>query len=218
MILTKDLSVFNEGSSAHTRITDLRKRFFEIHIVVLNQIVDSGELSITRLFENVWMYPVNASSEWILSYAAYEVIKEQLYFSGGFRADIIIAEDVSESGLVGWYASKKFERPFELHIYEDFLMLHTSVQKNTHFYTSCVLLLYLNMQLMFERKQNFNASQSLLIALNLKKQQNVFLSIIISIYGKILSPLSIFMSGTHSLNSSFSLFPQCMSVRTRMNY
>lgn len=120
LILTKDLSVFNEGSSAHTRITDLRKRFFEIHIVVLNQIVDSGELSITRLFENVWMYPVNASSEWILSYAAYEVIKEQLYFSGGFRADIIIAEDVSESGLVGWYASKKFERPFELHIYEDF--------------------------------------------------------------------------------------------------
>lgn len=120
LILTKDLSVLDEGSPAHTRIADLRKRFFEIHIVMLNRTSYSGELSITRLFENVWMYPVNASSGWILSYLTYAVVKEQLVFSGGFRADIIIAEDLSESGLVGWYVSKKFERPFELHIHEDY--------------------------------------------------------------------------------------------------
>ncbi len=120
VILTKDLSVLTEGSPTYVRITDLRKRFFEIHIVVLNCISHSEVLPITRLFENVWVYPVNASSSWVLSYATYKMITEQLVFSGGFRADVVIAEDVSESGLVGWYVSKKFKRPFELYIFEDF--------------------------------------------------------------------------------------------------
>lgn len=138
LVLTKDLSILDEGSSAYTRVTDLRKRFFEIHIVMLNRTAFSGELSITRLFDNVWMYPVNAPSDWRLTYDAYKVIKEQLVFSGGFRADIIIAEDVSESGLVGWYVSKKYERPFELHIHEDFFdPAYVAAKKYSFLYEWC---------------------------------------------------------------------------------
>jgi glycosyltransferase involved in cell wall biosynthesis len=139
LILTKDVSILDEGSSAHRRMTDLRKRFLEIHIVILNQSAYSGELQMTRLFENVWTYPTNAKAAWRLIYDAYSVIQDQLVFSGGFRADIIIAEDPVESGLVGWYISKKHKRPYELHIYEDFYdPTFTAQQKFTFLYEWCV--------------------------------------------------------------------------------
>ncbi len=139
LILTKDVSVLDEGSPTHRRITDLRKRFLEIHIVILNQVAYSGILSTTRLFENVWLYPTNAKAAWRLTYDAYHVVQEQLVFSGGFRADIVIAEDPTESGLVGWYISKRHKRPYELHIYEDFYdTAFTTQQKFTFLYEWCV--------------------------------------------------------------------------------
>ncbi len=121
LLITKDMSMFEEGSASQRRILDMRGCFLEIHVVVLNQRLPKTEsLSIVRSSENVWLYPTNSTSWWKLAYDGYKMGKEQLVFSSGFRADVVVAEDLCESGLAGWFLSKKYSRPFQLHIYEDF--------------------------------------------------------------------------------------------------
>ncbi|MFZ2253456.1 MAG: glycosyltransferase [Minisyncoccia bacterium] len=120
LIFSKDLSFRQEGSESANRIADLRTQFLEIHIVLLSLKGMGEEIPAQRLYDNVWLYTTNSSSWWKQSYDAYILAREQLMFGGGFRADIIIAEDLFESGLAGWFLSKKCERPFQIHISEDF--------------------------------------------------------------------------------------------------
>ncbi len=120
LLITQDQTILEEGSLTYQKITDLRNSFLEIHIVVLNYTSKEGGIPMMRFFNNVWMYPTNSSSWWTLSYDAYNLIEEQLVFSGGFRADVIVAEDPCESGIVGVLIGKKYARPFQLHLCEDF--------------------------------------------------------------------------------------------------
>lgn len=120
LILTKDTSVIQKGSIAYRRIVDMRDMFLEIHILVLNLKEKKSREPAQRLFENVWLYQTNSSSWWRLSYDAYKNAESQLVFNAGFRADIIVAEDLFESGLAGWFLSQKYKRPLQLHVYEDF--------------------------------------------------------------------------------------------------
>ncbi len=120
LIFTQDLSFFHEGSLSFRKIADMRTFFLEIHIVVLSYASDGEYDPIRRLFQNVWIYPTQSVDWWRLSYDAYKVAKEQMVFSGGFRADIVIAEDTFESGLAGLFISKKYKRPFQVHIATDF--------------------------------------------------------------------------------------------------
>jgi glycosyltransferase involved in cell wall biosynthesis len=50
---------------------------------------------------------------------AYRIANEQLTFAGGFRADIVIAEDPFESALVARFIADKYSRPFQIHLIED---------------------------------------------------------------------------------------------------
>ena len=120
LIFSKDLSFMQEGSESSNRIADLRTEFLEIHIVVLCLQGADEKAPAQRLHDNVWLYATYSSSWWMLSYDAYTLAHEQLMFGGVFRADIIVAEDLFESGLAGWFLSKKYERPLQIHISEDF--------------------------------------------------------------------------------------------------
>ena len=120
LLITKDATIAQEGSASYRRIIDQRNMFLEIHIVLINSKTGEGEVPVTRFFENVWLYTTNSSSWWMQGYDAYKLSEAQLVFGGGFRADLIVAEDPFESGLAGWFLSEKYERTFQLHIYEDF--------------------------------------------------------------------------------------------------
>lgn len=120
LLFTKDSSIIEEGSISFTRITDAASLFLEVHIVVLLPKAGKEEMSISRLASNIWVYPAHASSWWRQAYSAYKIAESQLVFSGGFRADVIVSEDIFESGLAGWFLSKKYARPFQLHVHEDF--------------------------------------------------------------------------------------------------
>jgi glycosyltransferase involved in cell wall biosynthesis len=120
LLITKDVSVMQSGSPTFRRITDIRNLFLEVHVILLNYTKGVDEASVMRLAENVWLYPTHSTSWWHLSYDAYKMADAQLVFSGGFRADIIVAEDLFESGLAGWFLSQKYKRPFQVHVQEDF--------------------------------------------------------------------------------------------------
>jgi len=120
LIFTQDTGLLQEGSVTYRRIADIRASFLEIHIVILNYASGEKGDAIIRPFDNVWMYPTYSSDWWRLSYDAYRVAKAQMVFSGGFRADIIIAEDTCESGMPAGFLSKKYHRPLQLHVTTDF--------------------------------------------------------------------------------------------------
>lgn len=120
LFFTKDESVLLEGSETFKRITDLRHTFAEVHVVLLNSLPPNEASPILRLFDTVWLYATQSTSSWKMSMDAYKLAEQQLVFSGGFRADIIIAEDTFEAGLAGWFIAKKHERPIQLHVYDDF--------------------------------------------------------------------------------------------------
>ncbi|QQR64907.1 glycosyltransferase [Candidatus Kaiserbacteria bacterium] len=143
LLITKDIHVRDEGSEIHRRITDLRNRFLEIHIVLINSVDPDSDIdtdtATERLFENVWLYPTNSSAPWKWWFQAYSIIKSQLEFSGGFRADIVIADDPAVAGMVGWYVSRKYKRPFLLHVQEDFFDKEfVGTMKYPGFYDWCV--------------------------------------------------------------------------------
>lgn len=120
LIFTKDKSIAEEGSASFRRISGLKDVFQEVHIVILDLKTDSEDFEVIRLFKNIWLYKTESTSWWKLSRDAYRLAEKQMIFNGVFRADVIIAEDPFESGLAGWFLSKKYESPMQLHIYEDF--------------------------------------------------------------------------------------------------
>jgi glycosyltransferase involved in cell wall biosynthesis len=120
LFFTKDASVLTEGSQAFTRITDLRHFFAEVHVIVLNYRTAQEVPATLRFFDTVWIYTTQSTVWWKMSMDAYTLAERELTFGGGFRADIVLTEDVYEAGIAGCFIAKKYNRPLQVHIYEDF--------------------------------------------------------------------------------------------------
>jgi glycosyltransferase involved in cell wall biosynthesis len=120
LLLTSDETIIQEGSMSYGHIADLRKVFLEVHVVVLSEKRLVEKTPSQRPFDNVWIYLTESSSWWKKGYDAYHTAITQLEFSGGFRADIIVADDLFQAGLAGVFLSKKFARPLQVHVHEDF--------------------------------------------------------------------------------------------------
>lgn len=120
LFFTQDTSVLEVGTPTATRMIDLQTLFAEVHVVLLNYASKKQEARIVRLGEAVWVYATHSTSWWHLSIDAYKTARAQMSFGGGFRADVIIAEDVFEAGLAGYRIARAHKRPFHIHVYEDF--------------------------------------------------------------------------------------------------
>lgn len=130
LFITKDVSIEDSGSSLYRRVTDLRDTFSEVHIILIKNTTQGDKEPLPeRLFDTVWRYTVGArTSVWGI-FRGYETAVQHLVFGGSFRADVIVADDTHEEGMLGWLLGKKFHRPFQLHIQHDFFDEGPSVRK-----------------------------------------------------------------------------------------
>ncbi len=119
LIFTKNVALRQLGSLAQRRLVDLGKVFAEIHVIILNQKSAEETVPAVRLTDNIWLYSTESKKWWRTGFDAYRIANEQLNFAGGFRADVIIAEDPFESGMAAYYVAEKYNRPFQVHILED---------------------------------------------------------------------------------------------------
>lgn len=118
LIFTKNTTYRQLGSLSQKRLMEFSGLFAEIHVVLLSEMSDEPQATI-RLADNIWLYSTESTSWWKAGIDAYRVANEQLVFAGGFRADIVIAEDPFESGVAGYFIARKYERPFQVHVLED---------------------------------------------------------------------------------------------------
>ncbi len=119
LLFTKNIGMRQLGSLAQKKLLELGTMFSEIHVVILNERSEEDTVPTVRLAENIWLYCTESNDWWKTGFDAYRLAKEQLEFGGGFRADIIVAEDPFESGAAAHFIASKYDRPLQVHILED---------------------------------------------------------------------------------------------------
>ncbi len=118
LFITRDANVLESNSTAQNYLKNLEEMFDEVHIIVLG--LSKRNITIKRVSSKVWIYPT--ASKYFLQqpFKAYSIAKKQLQFTDGFRPDIVVAMDVFESGIAGYFIAKHFNRELQLHLTEDF--------------------------------------------------------------------------------------------------
>lgn len=119
LFISQEASLLNQTTQTLDGYLNMSDVFDEVHIVVM-QVGQPSRNPVLRVAPNVWLYIVSAKAGLPLLAAAKDMIRQQLEFADGFRADLIVARDPLLSGYVGLWASHHYERPAQLHIVEDF--------------------------------------------------------------------------------------------------
>jgi glycosyltransferase involved in cell wall biosynthesis len=118
LVCSKRIAMLNEGSELQYKLLEWGRIFSEIHVILLTVRRRSEPLTL-RLSDNVWIHTTSSSGILRSMYDAYHLAEHELMFGDGFRADLIIAEDPCESGVVGHLLSRSYERPFQIHLFDD---------------------------------------------------------------------------------------------------
>lgn len=119
LIFSRDPELLKEGSARDTKLREIAGLFGEVHIVLLLPGAARSKKAVRR-GHNIWVYEVHSNWWWMNIFKARAMAKEQLTFANGFRADIVIAEDPFECGAAATHIAEAFDRPFQLHVREDF--------------------------------------------------------------------------------------------------
>lgn len=119
LFITQKKDVLEKDSLAQRNYTNLQLVFDEVHIMVIGY--SQSKHQTVRIAPKVWAYPTYIKYPLFLERTAAKAAKNNFLFAEGFRPDIIVATDPFESGVAGLRISQKFDRVFQVHIFEDFL-------------------------------------------------------------------------------------------------
>jgi glycosyltransferase involved in cell wall biosynthesis len=119
LFISQNTELLNPITQSLDGYINIRDLFDEVHILILRQGI-SPKNPVLRPAPNVWLYTAAAKYWWQLPSVGLAMLKEQLEFAAGFRPDLIVARDPFESALVAVLAAKKYDRPTQLHIVEDY--------------------------------------------------------------------------------------------------
>ena len=118
LFITKDPAYLERRNTEARVMEALAPLFDEVHVMVL--LPFGGKEDAKRWQSNMWVYRVRARYWWQSPRRALEAAAAQLSFADGFRPDIIVALDPFESGWSALRISKKFKRPYQVHVDVDF--------------------------------------------------------------------------------------------------
>lgn len=119
LFISQDESLLNPTSQSLDGYTNLADLFDEVHILILRQGIPAKH-PVLRLAKNMWLYTASDNKWWGAPLKGYTLALDQLVFADGFRPDIIVARDPFESALLGLHLSKKYGRPLQVHVLEDY--------------------------------------------------------------------------------------------------
>lgn len=119
LFISRDESLLNPTQQSLDGYTNISDLFDEVHILILRQGIKAKN-PVLRVAKNVWLYTASDRDWWKTPFAGMSLARQQLVFAEGFRPDLIIARDPFESAILGLMLSKKYQRPLQLHILEDY--------------------------------------------------------------------------------------------------
>jgi glycosyltransferase involved in cell wall biosynthesis len=119
LFISQDTSLLNPTTQSLDGFLNISDLFEEVHILILRQGI-APKNPVFRPAHNVWIYTAAAPFWWLTPAAGKRVIEEQLVFAAGFRPDLIVARDPFESAITASAIARRFERPSQLHILDDY--------------------------------------------------------------------------------------------------
>lgn len=119
LFISQNTDLLNPTQQSLDGYIDIRDLFDEVHILILRQGIPPKN-PVLRVAPNVWLYTASAKYWWRTPFAGLTMLDEQLVFAAGFRPDLIVARDPFESAVVAIKAAKKYGRPTQLHILDDY--------------------------------------------------------------------------------------------------
>lgn len=119
LLISRDLSILEAESVGAKYVAELAAMFVEVHVIVLT-LGRGRSMEIKRIGDYAWVYQTDSRAWWRTIFDARKIAKQQLMFGEGFRPDIIVATDPFEAGVAGHLIAKRYNRPLQVHINEDF--------------------------------------------------------------------------------------------------
>lgn len=119
LFISRDESLLNPDKQSLDGYTNLADLFEEVHILILRQGIPT-KTPVLRVSDNVWLYTATDYSWYLTPFAGFNLAKDQLVFAEGFRPDMIVARDPFECGALAWYLGRKYERPVQIHVLENY--------------------------------------------------------------------------------------------------
>jgi len=115
-VTTKEGVLLNDSGERQYYL-NLAAYFDEVHVIFLS--TRRGSEDTIRGGNNLWIYPVRSKYWWSLPFKGRSIAIENLTFGGGFRPDIVVGVDPFEAGLAAYLIARKYQRPWQLHLYTD---------------------------------------------------------------------------------------------------
>lgn len=119
LFISRDESLLNPDKQSLDGYTDISDLFDEVHILILRQ---GSEVRnpVLRVADNVWLYVSSSRDWWWMPVEGMKLARAQLAFAGEFRPDMIVARDPFESAILAVLLGKRYNRPVQIHVLEDF--------------------------------------------------------------------------------------------------
>lgn len=119
LFVSRNTELLNPTKQTLDGYIDISDLFDEVHILILRHGIPPKN-PVLRVADNVWMYTASSDYWWLTPKAGKELAEDQLVFAAGFRPDLIVARDPFESAIVAHMLGKKYNRPTQLHILDDY--------------------------------------------------------------------------------------------------
>ncbi|MEK7647127.1 MAG: glycosyltransferase [Patescibacteria group bacterium] len=119
LMISKDSKILEEGSAVRRRMLDYGGLAEELHIVVI--VRGTGKSETFKIADHIFVYSVNFEGSFNYIVRGTAVARKVVSDNHFGVADVVTCQDPFESGLVGWFAAKRFRSAFQLQIHTDFL-------------------------------------------------------------------------------------------------
>lgn len=119
LFISQDEALLNPTEQTLDGYTNLADLFDEVHVLILRRGIKAKN-PVLRLADNMWLYIASDHKWWGTPLKGNALAEAELVFADGFRPDIIVARDPFESALLGLHLSHKYDRPFQVHVLEDY--------------------------------------------------------------------------------------------------
>ena len=141
LFISQDESLLNPTKQTLDGYINLSDLFDEVHILILRQGIEPKN-PVLRLEKNMWLYTASDKNWWYTPVKGKILAEDQLVFAEGFRPDIIVARDPFESAVLAIYLGKKYGRPVQIHVLEDYTKKYFSIGfgRHYHWFNQCFVL------------------------------------------------------------------------------
>jgi glycosyltransferase involved in cell wall biosynthesis len=130
-MISTDIKILEEGSSVNVRMKEYGNLFKELHIILFS---NRKSIPFLKISPNVFVYPTRSIIKVLCPFDATCKTFSLLRSLGDVSDFVITTQDPFETGIVGYFVSRKFRIPFNVQIHTDFLSPYFSKQSTLNYF------------------------------------------------------------------------------------